>query len=360
MKILALTPWPIIPANSGGTQRCYQLLQGIDDLVVLSLDWDNDRETKQHQSGVTYHVVPADDKAKDQAKKLFKSVGLRSYDAIPSLTANSLTNFKKTIDSYDPDLIILEHPWLVDLIGDRPYIYDAQNCETVVTAHLFGEQTYDFELVKEIEQRCIREAEHIIYCSEADMPIMDKLQHITCPTTHIPNGTTAPKRTIGKENKDSKQLIFVGSMYQPNVLAVHNIISVAKYFPDYTFTIVGSCGVNVQNTEPNVHILGHLNDDALHNEFLKSHAFINPTVSGSGTQLKVAQALAYGLPVISTSIGARGYTSPIIVTYNTVAGALRLLAEEYETLSAEALAEGQSLDWENLRTQYKTVINEFQ
>lgn len=360
MKILALTPWPIFPASTGGTQRCYQLLQGIENLVVLSLDWENDRETKQHQNGVTYHVVPADDKAKDQAKKLFKSVGLRSYDTVPSLTSNNLVKFKETIDSYDPDLIILEHPWLIDLIGDRPYIYDAHNCETVTTAHLFGEKTYDFELVKEIEQRCIREAEHIIYCSEDDLTIMNKLQKITCPTTHIPNGTVTPKETIGKENKHSRQLIFVGSMYQPNVVAVHNIISVAKYFPDYTFTIIGGCGRNVQNTEPNVQILGHLSDDALHNEFLKSHAFINLTLSGSGTQLKIAQALGYGLPVISTRIGARGYTSPIITTIFTIDEALQLLQEDYETLSAQALAEGQTLSWENLRAQHKAIINEFQ
>lgn len=360
MKILALTPWPINPATTGGTQRCYQLLQDIDGLTVLSLDWDGDNETVVYQCGTKYHTVPAGEDAESQAKKLFKSVGLRSYDVIPSLTAKNLKHFSGIIDSYDPDLIILEHPWLVDLIGDRPYIYDAHNCETVTTAHLFGERTYDFELVKALEQRCIREAEHIIYCSEDDLRIMDKLQHITCPTTHIPNGTKLPNQVARKENQHSKQLIFVGSAYMPNVLAVHNIISVAKYFPDYTFTIVGGCSLNVQNTEPNVHLLGPLNDSALHNEFLKSHAFINLTLQGSGTQLKVAQALSYGLPVISTLIGARGYKTPLLVTPDSIGQALKELANNYEYHQQAALTEAATLSWENLRPHLKAVLNEFQ
>lgn len=360
MKILALTPWPIYPANTGGTQRCYQLLQDIDGLTVLSLDWDNERETKQTVNGVTYHVIPAEQPARDQAKKLFKSVGLRSYDAIPSLTVNNLGNFQRAIDAYDPDLIILEHPWLIDLIGDRPYIYDAHNCESQATAQILGRNTFDYGLVKEIEQRCIREAEHIIYCSITDLTVMEAIQHITCATTLIPNGTNLPAHTIPEVNKDSKQLIFVGSLYTPNVIAAQNIIALAPQFPDYTFTIIGGCTKVLSTQEPNLQLLGHLNDSALHNEFMKSHAFINLTTTGSGTQLKVAQALSYGLPVISTTIGARGYQTPLLVRPDTVDVALETLQDNYQLFSDNARAEAETLSWENIRQQFKAVLNEFQ
>jgi hypothetical protein len=73
MKTLALTPWLINPPTTGGTQRCYNLLKNIDDLTIMSLDWDGEKEYKRHEGTTTYHVIPADPEAKEQARKLFQS-----------------------------------------------------------------------------------------------------------------------------------------------------------------------------------------------------------------------------------------------------------------------------------------------
>jgi hypothetical protein len=43
-----------------------------------------------------------------------------------------------------------------------------------------------------------------------------------------------------------------------------------------------------------------------------SVAFVNLVSHGSGTHLKVGRALAYGVPVITSQIGARGYSTPIV------------------------------------------------
>jgi glycosyltransferase involved in cell wall biosynthesis len=360
MKTLALTPWPINPPTTGGTQRCYNLLKNIDDLTVMSLDWDGEKEYKRHEGTTTYHVIPADPEAKEQARKLFQSAHLRSYDTIPSLTRNNLTTIRKAIDDYDPDLIILEHPWLVDLTDGRPYIYDAHNCESKATGQLFGTQTYDYELVKAIEQRCIREAEHIIYCSEDDLTLMDKIQHITCPTTFIPNGTDIPTLTEARQNQESKELIFVGSMYLPNAIAAQHLVALAPQFPDYTFTIIGGCCDAVVSDQPNVQLLGHISEQELNTKLNTAHAFINLTTRGAGTQLKIAQALSYGLPVISTPIGARGYVTPLLVTANTIGEALQELQLNYEAHSYNARLEAESLDWIILGKKYKDTINALQ
>lgn len=360
MKVLALTPWPINPPTTGGTQRCYQLLQDIDNLTVLSLDWLGESETIYHRDSTTYHNMPADDAAKEQAKKLFKSAGLRSYDTIPSLTKHNLVEFKETINAYDPDIIVLEHPWLIDLIDDRPYIYDAHNCESVATAQLFGKQTYDYELVTRLEQRCIREAEHIIYCSEDDLKAMERIQHITCPTTRIPNGTHLPELPEQRDNQNSKQLIFVGSMYLPNVIAAQNLVALAPQFPDYNIVIIGGCTRAVTNNQPNVTLYDHLDDEKLNTQLNTSFAFINLTTRGAGTQLKVAQALSYGLPVISTQIGARGYVTPLLVTPDTIGEALQELTLNYEAYQYNARLEAESLDWVKLRKQFGQVINGIQ
>jgi glycosyltransferase involved in cell wall biosynthesis len=353
MKILALTPWPIIPAESGGKARCYNLLKEIDDITVYALDWDNTEETTTRKGKLTQVTVPADLAAKDQAAKLFKAVGLRSFDAIPSLTKNNLTTLRNKIDEFDPDIIILEHPWLIDLIGDRPYIYDAHNCETKATAQLFGPNTYDLELVKQLEAKTIREAEHIIYCSEDDLQLMEKIQHITCSTTHIPNGTHIPTETAKGNNKN---LIFVGSLYLPNAIAAQQLVDLAPQIPDYTITIVGGCSTVVVTDQQNVRLLGHITDQQLEQELLNSTIFMNLTTRGSGTQLKVAQALSYGLPVISTQIGARGYVTPHITTPETILDSIRHVTENWEGYSHNSRLEAEGLNWKQLGKEMKKTI----
>jgi glycosyltransferase involved in cell wall biosynthesis len=353
MKVLALTPWPIIPAESGGKARCYNLLKELDDVTVYALDWEGDEETVTRVGNLLQVTIPADTEAKEQAKKLFKSIGLKSYDAIPSLTKTNLKTFKEKIDQFDPDIIVLEHPWLIDLIGDRPYIYDAHNCETKATAQLFGIKTYDFDLVKSLEAKTIREAEHIIYCSKQDLELMDKIQHITCATTLIPNGTHLPSNTAEGNNKN---LIFVGSMYLPNAIAAQQLADLAPQLPDYTITIVGGCSRAVITDQPNVRLLGHISDKQLHEQLLNTSIFINLTTRGAGTQLKVAQALAYGIPVISTEIGARGYVTPHITTPETILDSIQHVTENWEGYSYNARLEAEGLEWSNLGKELRKTI----
>ena len=40
--------------------------------------------------------------------------------------------------------------------------------------------------------------------------------------------------------------------------------------------------------------------------FLESQAFVCPIFAGSGIRIKILQALSYGLPVVSTRLGAEG------------------------------------------------------
>jgi polysaccharide biosynthesis protein PslH len=56
--------------------------------------------------------------------------------------------------------------------------------------------------------------------------------------------------------------------------------------------------------KPNLHILGEV-DNA--RDFLLNHtALIAPLFSGSGIRVKIIEAMALGIPVISTTIGAEG------------------------------------------------------
>lgn len=119
----------------------------------------------------------------------------------------------------------------------------------------------------------------------------------------------SPKALTGAERK---RLVFVGSMnYHANIEAAvwftrHVWPAVHRQFPDWSLTLVGSNpapavlelagdAVEVTGTVPSV--APYYND---------AFAAIVPLRTGGGTRLKILEAMAAKVPVISTTLGAEG------------------------------------------------------
>lgn len=129
----------------------------------------------------------------------------------------------------------------------------------------------------------------------------------------VPNGADveriAPRSSLPAE----PSLLFVGSMdYGANIDAVEHLVD--DVLPrlgrrDATLTLVGS------NPRPSLHraaqrspvavdVAGYVPDTAPY--FERSRVFVVPLRFGGGTRLKILEALARGLPVVTTSIGCEG------------------------------------------------------
>lgn len=353
MKILALTPWPIYPAQSGGTERCWNLLSRLGEITVYALDW-NGTEHHERIGQLNYRVIPADPEAVAQARKLMAS-GIKTFDPMPMLTRNNLKTFTAAIEAYDPDLIILEHPWMLDLIGDRPYILDAHNCETVNTGVHNGIHSLDFDLVRNLERRAVQGAEHLIYCATDDLNNMRKAFPFDTPHTLIPNGCElSDVITTGEQ----LNLIFIGSNYAPNVQAAKNLVALAHLLTEYQIQILGPCATAVHSDEPNVQLIGYVTDKQRDWYFQNAHAFVNLTEQGSGTHLKVARALSYGLPVITTPIGARGYDNLLVTSIANTPDMVRAIRYNWRDHAANARMQAHDLQWDSLASKLRTVIGE--
>lgn len=352
MRILALAPWQLFPTMSGGQERCVNLLQELGDVTVFSLNWEGKEDKRQHGS-LNYQMIPADPKAVDQSRKLIAS-GIKTYDPMPMLTRNNLTTIRHAIDAHDPDLIILEHPWLLDLIGDRPYIYDSHNCEAQNTADQFGRGSYDFDLVKDLERRAIQGAEHMIYTTANDMTTMRTIYDFDTPATLIPNGTDLPLETsTGKTNN----LIFIGSLYGPNIKAAQQLVSLAHSLPQFNIQILGACANLIDTTAANVELIGQITDKQRDHYFKNAYAFINLIDRGSGSHLKIARALSYGLPVITTPIGARGYHGLLETSVMNVPDMLDAIKDNWWQHSSRSLDQAEQLSWHTIGNTYRSVIN---
>lgn len=356
MKTLALVPWDISALDGGGKQRCHALLTALPNLTTFALSWEN-KEKETTLDGVPYRVIPAGVYAIDRAQRLFRQ-GFNSFDVMPTLCREDLTVFRKAVEDFDPDLIILEHPWLVEFTGGRPYVYDAHNFEAHNTAQLFGTRSLDYEIVKDIEKFAISGAEHVTYASDQDWESLAETMHLPA-STHIPNGTHIPDSvTAGKNNN----LLFTGSMYQPNVDAAQRLADMADKLLEYQIHLVGGSSTAVTTSAPNVIRHGVMHDTQLERLMLSTDIFVNLVTHGSGTHLKIANALSYGIPVVTLPVGARGYGDDVITCeLDDVPASIQAVQDNWATHSRQARSDAQQFyNWAKIRQQFADTIDALQ
>jgi glycosyltransferase involved in cell wall biosynthesis len=107
---------------------------------------------------------------------------------------------------------------------------------------------------------------------------------------------------------DTRLALFMGSGHWPNIEAVRRIFEFAVELPSIAFVVMGSvCYAFDPTLKPgNVLFLGEV-DDVTRNLCLHAcDVALNPMEHGSGTNIKMLDYFAAGLPVITSPSGARG------------------------------------------------------
>ena len=290
MKIAALAPFPFAGMEYGGAERIQNLLTRVShEIDVFVPNYGDATYSEFANLRMHYSHVP---------------VSLRHQEYDLTIAQHSKQLFGSLLQEYEPDLVILEHPWQAHALSGQKYIYDAHNNETAMKAS-FGKD-FMLELTQEVETMALQ-ANHVTFCSQDDDLVTDS------PSTHIPNGTDIPE--INRHHGfNSNVLLFVGSAHPPNQAAALTLVTLAKALPQYHIVIAGNCANTLRPESDNVTLLGHVDAKMLDYLFRTAHAFMNPIAAGSGTSLKVGRALSYALPVISSELGARGYKDACIIT----------------------------------------------
>lgn len=225
------------------------------------------------------------------------------------------------------DIIQVHHPWQFKYIYDikpenTPIILNGQNVEY----DLF-KQTMKMilskkllNIIREKEKFALENADIIFMVSEGDKNRIQELYGVSKSEIHvIPNGTNISKTNIPSQEErenlkihygfEGKVLIlFTGSKHLPNIEAIDNIISIAKKINNDSNNVIlvaGRCGDGFKNKKyEKIVFTGYV--DNMDDYFKMSNIAINPMLSGSGTNIKLLEYMAYGLPIITTEIGARG------------------------------------------------------
>ena len=160
---------------------------------------------------------------------------------------------------------------------------------------------------REIIQRC----DGVTGVSEDDLTILRALAP-GVPMALAPNGADLEHYRPSGEARVPGSMLYVGSMdYVPNIDAARwfgaEIMPlIRKDVSGAQLRIVGRGGERLPDVAalPGVEIVGMVPDVQPH--YARCGVFVVPLRSGGGTRLKIAEALACGCPVVSTSLGAEG------------------------------------------------------
>jgi glycosyltransferase involved in cell wall biosynthesis len=127
----------------------------------------------------------------------------------------------------------------------------------------------------------------------------------------IPNGYPNPggARSLPAP---SQQLVMVGRFtYEPNLAGALWFLqsvfpSLRKQLPDATIRFVGRFDDRLSSvaTGEGVTVVGEVED--IETELRAARGVVVPLLSGSGTRIKILEAFAYGVPLVTTTIGCEG------------------------------------------------------
>ncbi len=327
---------------NGGMQRCFNILHQLSKHAnvhaIIHQDVDDFNQVLVHfpaLSKVRFYSTknrPAPtDLFSFLPKKLANALRYRwvRRSVVGSTDSNFLLYHKllqEVLLKEKFDCIILENLATVNAVSlirrlgvKVPIIYDAHNVDSSMASVAMQRKMIHSTTARAIEsaeKNIYKKVNAILACSEKDKQSFKDITKNRVPVVVIPNAVNLPRgrEAVSILPPSFQYIIFCGSLdYYPNTEAVSWLYekiwpSVTKQFASCRLLLLGGGKIpnplQNLNTDPTVHVAGRVKD--LEPYYNIATLSVAPIITGSGTRLKILEAMSYGLPVISTTKGAEG------------------------------------------------------
>ena len=331
MRILFFTPHQLWPVNSGARLRNLYLAGALAErcsVTLLQIIQPDEHIVQEGQSAVFEQCLAIEKGRSYTPRNILKGLlgptplTVLNYSSpeISSVLANLLQANRF-------DSIQLESSHLSSYLGviramrpQPPVLLDWHNIESELMSRyaaqtpnlprkLIGHRTAT--LLRKLEARLLSGCDCHTVVSERERQKLLQ-QDPTVQVSVIPNGVDVEAFVPPNTQDRAQQLLFVGSMdYHANVDAVTWFVKsawplISRQHPQLVFKIVGRSPTLAVRTlaSDRVHITGTVDD--VRPLYSKALAVIVPLRVGGGARLKILEAMAMGVPVISTALGAEG------------------------------------------------------
>lgn len=340
MKLLYFAPHQIWPANTGARLRDYHLARELATrssiTFVEMLSAGERKSAPPADSGLDRIATIGKDRPYSLSKVLLGMVGATPLTVLNCYSKRSISEFANVIRSFVFDTVQIEgvllskYIPLVEQLVPRPTIViDWHNIESELMwryASLIPHKSK--KIVAMRTAQLLERAEDHLLCNYKTHTVSSERERQKlldrCPSADIhviPNGIDtgrfspeeiAKTRVEAKNKKSKETILFVGSMdYHANIDAVIWFArtawpQIAQNHPNLHFVIVGrdpAPEIRALSSD-RIHVTGTVDD--VRPFYSSAVAAIAPIRSGSGTRLKILEAMAAGVPVVSTPLGAEG------------------------------------------------------
>jgi glycosyltransferase involved in cell wall biosynthesis len=326
VNILILSPFLPYPPNQGGKIRVFNLIKYLSrrnrlTLACLSAEKVVDYGPLQDYCEKIVCIERPARIAWDLARFLF---GKRPFNSLRYSSEEFRSALSALCRVHPFDAVLMEFPLLWQYAGTLtglPMALDAHNVE--------------YELIRDLRQGCRNRLKKLLYLLEEKR--IRKLEVAAwqdarfCFTVSdqernriisqvgdsqkvvtVPNGVDLERFVFQPKTERSRRLLFLGGMdWAPNLDAAHYFLEkilprIRKEIPDAVIDFVGKDLWKIKNMVRHDSIKLHENVPEVLPWIRQADVLAVPLRQGGGTRIKILEAMAAGLPVVTTVKGCEG------------------------------------------------------
>lgn len=341
MNILFLTNLIPYPLDNGGKIKTFNMLKMLSSMNNIDLfsfyEEEKDKENIKPLEDLCNNIAVVK-KPLTTSKNMsyMKKMAIKTiFTPLPMVAykfkdEEMYTLLEESIKKNKYDLVYIDHLQLAVYESlfqkyNLTFYLDQHNCESqIIKRQVDKEQnfakkvflSYEYFKLKKFEETMLKKAEKVVVLSQEDKEVMTKNVNVNMDkfvVIPIPVESNY-KKDIKCNIKEEIKLIFLGTLsWYPNSQGLEWFLD--KVIPlleekgvKYSFYIVGKdpgkeiiskCANNSK-----IVVTGYVDDI---NEYIeKCDVMVVPIFIGSGMRVKILEALAKAIPVISTEVGAEG------------------------------------------------------
>lgn len=327
-QVVVLSSFGVHPAIQGGQQRIYHIYRHLAahaPVTLLTLgDLDSPEEILSLGPDYAEHRVPRTKEQVREERRLKDLTGISCGDVM-AVTHWANPRFMDALAERlaHAACVVLSHPYLVNALAglwNGPVIYDAHNVEYDLKAEFLSATPDVLDLVHQAEGRAMQIANMVMACSDDDRTRLSELYGADSSRIQVlPNGVDMESALVlDREARnrlkarlglnDTRTALFMGSHHGPNIQALRHVLDIAGKCPQWMFLVIGTveAAFRSQAIPDNILFMDRVEPEAKSLLLNAADVGLNPMTSGSGTNMKILDYAAHGLPVLSTPFGLRG------------------------------------------------------
>lgn len=322
-------PWPL---NTGGHLRTYHLLRALAARCRVRLVTVVERADDPGLAVLEGHgiaVIPAvcgpRHKVREGLRAVRAALQGEPYVMFHRHNRGPLRNaLRRALALRSPEVVYLDH---LDPLAFRtmlprvPLVADLHNVYSTLAARVAEERTWplrvylqrEASLLAAMERRVAATADLLLTVSSQEKAVFEGLGARAVQL--VPNGVDCAafeKFATGREHAEPVVLYLGALSWQPNAAAAEFLArrvmpELRAKHPNARLLVVGrQPGPEVQSLAALPGVEVHADVPEIGPYLERASLLAVPLDSGGGTRLKILEAFAAGLPVVSTAVGAEG------------------------------------------------------